>query len=350
MKTTLLAMMFVFVLQAAVAAAGPDPAHKCVAAKITATAKRFVAISKCRAKAVLAGTAVDAGCLQKAEDKFRAAFTKAESGGVCTLTGDAPAIDGAVGTCTDAINDDLARRCGDGAIAPSEACDDRNATSGDGCSATCAIETGFGCTGEPSLCASTCGDGVVASDEACDDAGRAGGDGCSASCAIETGYACSGTPSSCTPICGDGRITGSEACDDGAATSGDGCSATCALEGGWACGGEPTACTCTIVPIFRPDHDPMFFGPVDYPLDASASYSGCGLPLQYFWSCMVDFGGCPDGFFEAANANGNTNATPTAHFTEGSDSWGISLTVCFAGTSNCAPPIGRLFQSFPLPR
>jgi len=50
-------------------AAGPDPANKCVAAKINASAKRFAAIAKCRAKAVLAGTAVDPGCLEKAEKK-----------------------------------------------------------------------------------------------------------------------------------------------------------------------------------------------------------------------------------------------------------------------------------------
>src|SRR5207247_5442142 len=33
---------------------------------------------------------------------------------------------------------------------------------------------------------------------------------------IETGWTCSGSPSVCTPICGDGRVVGSEQCDDGA--------------------------------------------------------------------------------------------------------------------------------------
>jgi len=42
--------------------------------------------------------------------------------------------------------------CGDGAIGGMEGCDDGDATAGDGCSATCAVEAGFTCTGEPSVC------------------------------------------------------------------------------------------------------------------------------------------------------------------------------------------------------
>jgi cysteine-rich repeat protein len=41
----------------------------------------------------------------------------------------------------------LAQVCGDGAADPPETCDDGNADSGDGCSATCAPEPGFTCTG-----------------------------------------------------------------------------------------------------------------------------------------------------------------------------------------------------------
>lgn len=43
-----------------------------------------------------------------------------------------------------------------------------------------------------------CGDSVVAGNEGCDDGGTSGGDGCSATCEIETGYSCSGAPSSCS--------------------------------------------------------------------------------------------------------------------------------------------------------
>ena len=51
--------------------------------------------------------------------------------------------------------------CGNGYVNGSETCDDGGNAGGDGCSASCTTEHGFGCgTSEPSLCASTCGDGV----------------------------------------------------------------------------------------------------------------------------------------------------------------------------------------------
>ncbi len=42
--------------------------------------------------------------------------------------------------------------CGDGLVGMGEACDDGNLTAGDGCSATCTVETNYDCTGEPSVC------------------------------------------------------------------------------------------------------------------------------------------------------------------------------------------------------
>lgn len=254
MQASLLALCSLFVFHASVAVASPDPADKCVAAKMNAGGKHFVAISKCRAKAVLAGTAVDPDCVQKAENKLLAAFAKAESHGACTVTGDATTISDAVGLCADTVDGDLARRCGDGVIAPSEACDDGNVTSGDGCSATC------------------------------------------------------------------GR------------------------EDGWDCGGEPTACTCRIVASLLPAETAYY--PVDLPLDATGSYSGCGLPLQYFWTCRNDpLGNCSNFY---AQTNGNTNAVPTL-WLGAYEEYFISLTVCFAGTSDCAPTIDREYQGFPLP-
>ena len=75
--------------------------------------------------------------------------------------------------------------------------DDDNNFDEDGCDVSCAVETGFACSGDPSVCISDCGDGVVASDEACDDGENVDGDGCSASCVVEDGYGCSGAPSNC---------------------------------------------------------------------------------------------------------------------------------------------------------
>ena len=254
MHASLLALLSLVIFQASVALAAPDPADKCVAAKMSAGGKHFVAISKCRAKAVLAGTAVDPDCAQKAEDKLHAAFAKAESHGACTVTGDATTINDAVGLCAGTVDDDLARLCGDGVIAPSEACDDGNTTSGDGCSATCAREDG------------------------------------------------------------------------------------------WDCGGEPTICTCSIVASLLPTERGHYVG--ELALDATGSYSGCGLPLQYVWTCRFNpIGRCHD--FEAST-NGNANAAPTLWLGEYTG-YRISLAVCFAGTSDCAPTIHREYQGFPLP-
>jgi cysteine-rich repeat protein len=136
--------------------------------------------------------------------------------------------------------------CGDGAIvSPNETCDDGNTVSGDGCSATCAQETGWTCTGTPSVCTRNCGNGVIGSGETCDDGNAVGGDGCSATCTVETGYACTGTPSVCALTCGNGVVGTGETCDDGNVVSGDGCSATCAAEPGYTCTGTPSVCTFT---------------------------------------------------------------------------------------------------------
>jgi cysteine-rich repeat protein len=46
----------------------------------------------------------------------------------------------------------MAPECGDGVVASPEECDDGNDTAGDGCSATCQVESGFTCEGTPSVC------------------------------------------------------------------------------------------------------------------------------------------------------------------------------------------------------
>lgn len=136
--------------------------------------------------------------------------------------------------------------CGDGIVGAGEACDDGNTNPGDGCSATCTVETGFQCFGEPSVCQTTCGDGILApAYEQCDDNDTTPGDGCSGNCTIEAGYSCTGSPSICTPICGDGLLTADESCDDGNTNSGDGCSSTCNIESGYNCIGVPSVCVTT---------------------------------------------------------------------------------------------------------
>ena len=89
--------------------------------------------------------------------------------------------------------------CGDGNLDPGETCDDGNVSDSDGCSGSCALELGYACEGEPSVCTETlCGDGIILGTETCDDSNDVAGDGCSPSCMIEDGFHCVGEPSTCT--------------------------------------------------------------------------------------------------------------------------------------------------------
>lgn len=203
--------------------------------------------------------------------------------------------------------------CGDGISTWwDEQCDDGNSASGDGCSASCQIESGWVCVGDEGCRRALCGDGFQdgysidgdpsepamgsgngdagggpsngtgggsGSDgtryiwEECDDSNAIDGDGCSASCTVESGFACATPGEPCHPVvCGDGLqesyselvacdtpgIIGTgggaagstggaagsaescsvyhwESCDDGNQESGDGCSASCEQEQGFSC-------------------------------------------------------------------------------------------------------------------
>ncbi|CAI2384176.1 unnamed protein product [Moneuplotes crassus] len=152
--------------------------------------------------------------------------------------------------------------CGDGKIIttmPTTYCDDGNTSSNDGCSSTCAIESGWICSGGTTstadTCSDDCGDGKVMDVQAgyCDDNNNNDGDGCNSTCAVETYWTCtsgsSTTASSCSDICGDGRSMDpvSGYCDDGNTSSSDGCSSACAVETGWTCtlGDSSTTSECS---------------------------------------------------------------------------------------------------------
>lgn len=194
-----------------------------------------------------------------------------------TATGGGASQGGGVGT-GGAGGGGVMHVCGDGTRSGPEVCDDRNATGGDGCSATCQVEPGWVCTTVGVACvAERCGDGFIAGFEECDDGDTMSGDGCSAGCAIEEGYACPTqgmdcartlcgnmvregieqcddgnhdlgdgcdvfcraeprcSNGVCTAVCGDGIRQTGEGCDDGNVRAGDGCSATCAQEPGFVC-------------------------------------------------------------------------------------------------------------------
>ena len=99
--------------------------------------------------------------------------------------------------------------CGDGFLDAGEECDDGNTAAGDGCSATCTLET--------------CGDGVVNGSEECDDMNGVNGDGCDNNCTFTA--------------CGNGIVTAPEECDDGNLVAGDGCDGSCLIE-------SPPDCVC----------------------------------------------------------------------------------------------------------
>jgi MYXO-CTERM domain-containing protein len=88
-----------------------------------------------------------------------------------------------------------------------------------------------------------CGNGNKHFNENCDDGDVMNGDGCSSTCAIEMGWTCMGNPSVCTfGGCGDGTLEPGEECDDGDVSPFDGCDAACMVEPGWACTGDPSVC------------------------------------------------------------------------------------------------------------
>ena len=132
--------------------------------------------------------------------------------------------DGQFGSCQNAF-------CGDGIrrndLLPSdslfEECDDSNNTPGDGCDATCKLE-------------SNCGDTTVTAPEECDLGTGNNSDVVPGVCSRDGGTICR---NNCMcPYCGDGvaDLALNETCDDGNITNGDGCDANCQIEAAAGCG------------------------------------------------------------------------------------------------------------------
>lgn len=146
--------------------------------------------------------------------------------------------------------------CGNGLVNGTEACDDGNLISGDGCSSICVLETNYSCsvtntapftqTNPESTCGHNCGNGVLDTNEFCDDGNVASFDGCSDKCVMEAdSHTCTNSNTapytktnpytSCIVTCGNGVKTNPENCDDGNTANFDGCSSACNVEQGWEC-------------------------------------------------------------------------------------------------------------------
>ncbi|MDD5470029.1 MAG: DUF4215 domain-containing protein [Candidatus Peribacteraceae bacterium] len=182
--------------------------------------------------------------------------------------------------------------CGNGVREGKEGCDDGNTITYDGCTG-CQVDTGFACTGSPSVCRNIHGDGILDLTERCDDGNRVNGDGCNSVGVIEAGYACSGTPSQCLNTCGNGSINIGEECDDSDIVSNDGCDSTCRVEVGSLCTGNPSLC-----------HSVCSNGVLDYNEECDDGNSRMGdacyrCYLQAGWTCegepSICTGICGDG-------------------------------------------------------
>jgi cysteine-rich repeat protein len=98
--------------------------------------------------------------------------------------------------------DVIAPLCGDGVVDAAEECDDGGVTIGDGCSASCEIEDGFECTGQPSVCVAT---SCPVNPAFCDDHNE---------CTVESCQAtnCVNTPADAGTPCSGGTCDGSGSC------------------------------------------------------------------------------------------------------------------------------------------
>jgi hypothetical protein len=83
------AIVLAFGLKSLPAGAARDPSAYCAAAKIRAAAKRARSEMFCYANAVQRGEDLDPACLEKAAERYAAAFKRAEDKGGCATQDDA---------------------------------------------------------------------------------------------------------------------------------------------------------------------------------------------------------------------------------------------------------------------
>ncbi len=168
------------------APADDDDARTCASSKMKAAGKQIGSILKCYATGAKNSGAPDPECITKAYNKLVGSFSKAESRGGCTTTGDVGAIDAADENASEEQVEALSPVCGDVIVGPTQACEVGNDPGCPGlCNSSCV------CVFPPD-----CGNGTAELPEECDDGDMMSGDGCSATCQLENASAlCAGVPS-----------------------------------------------------------------------------------------------------------------------------------------------------------
>lgn len=160
------------------AALAPDPvdaARICASSKMKAAGKHYSATLLCWFKSAKQSEGPDPTCLDRATQKLTIAFTKAESKGGCTTTGDSPDIAVEATAAILARAASISPVCGDGVVGPDQECElTADAACPGLCNAACACEF-----------PPECGDGVAELPEECDDSNLDDLDGCSSTCELE---------------------------------------------------------------------------------------------------------------------------------------------------------------------
>jgi len=185
--------------------------------------------------------------------------------------------------------------CGDGAIEGAETCDDGQSTptSGDGCSATCTIESGWTCTGTPSTCTDI--DECTSNTDNCDANATCNNMVGSFSCTCNAGF--SGNGVTCTDI--DECSANSDNCDANAVCANTVGSFSCTCNMGFSGNGV----TCTDIDECTLNTD-----------DCVAAATCSNTVGAYSCSCPTGFGG-----------DGHTSGTGCTDLNE-----------CTLNTDNCA--------------
>jgi cysteine-rich repeat protein len=119
------------------------------------------------------GTTVSTGCLSGSEcNDGNACTTDSCNSGMCSHVAITSCVnsDGCCPSGCTLVNDsDCSAVCGNGIRETGEGCDDGDISSGDGCSSSCTVESGYTCnTATPNVCTQTCTDNCNSLNYNCD--------------------------------------------------------------------------------------------------------------------------------------------------------------------------------------